>query len=56
VPQFPLGGRAIVDRGIAAGPQVAQILNEAQKRWVAEGFPDEDRAQAILDDVLKSRA
>ena len=51
-PTFPLKGRAIVERGIAAGPQVAQVLQAVERRWVAEGFPDEPRIAALLDAEL----
>lgn len=48
-PLFPLSGGAIVARGIKAGPDVARLLKAAEQQWVAEGFPDKDRANAIAD-------
>lgn len=51
-PPFPLKGGAIVARGITAGPQVAQILQSVEARWVAEGFPDAARIDALLDEIL----
>ena len=51
-PVFPLKGGAIVARGIAAGPDVARILQSIEKRWVSEGFPDEARVQELLDEAL----
>jgi poly(A) polymerase len=51
-PLFPLKGGAIVARGVAAGPEVARILQDVEKRWVAEGFPDEARVQELLDKAL----
>jgi len=51
-PRFPLTGGAIVARGIKAGPDVARLLHEAESRWVAEGFPDAARAEAIADAVV----
>ncbi len=51
-PTFPLKGGTIVSRGVAAGPQVAQVLRAVERRWVAEGFPDEARVMALLDDEL----
>ena len=47
-PRFPLKGGAIVARGVAAGPEVARILRAVERRWVAEGFPDEARIEEIL--------
>jgi poly(A) polymerase len=55
VPEFPLKGGEIVARGIAAGPDVARILREAEARWVAEGFPDRARVDAILSSLLAAR-
>jgi poly(A) polymerase len=52
VPQFPLKGGEIVARGINAGPEVARILREIETRWVAEGFPDQQRVAQLLDAAL----
>ncbi|MFM7028019.1 MAG: CCA tRNA nucleotidyltransferase [Chakrabartia sp.] len=52
VPRFPLSGGAIVARGVAAGPEVARILQASERQWVAEGFPDESRAAAIVDQLI----
>ena len=52
VPLFPLKGGQIVAAGVKAGPEVARILQTVQARWVAEGFPDERRVQAILAELL----
>lgn len=54
-PRFPLSGGAIVSRGISAGPHVARILQAVERQWVAEGFPEVARAEAIADDLV-SRA
>ncbi len=53
-PTFPLKGGAIVARGVAAGPQVARILQSVERQWVAEGFPDEARIEEILSIELKA--
>ncbi|MEO1220271.1 MAG: CCA tRNA nucleotidyltransferase [Pseudomonadota bacterium] len=52
-PTFPLKGGAIVERGVAAGPEVARILQTVERQWVAEGFPPSDRVVQILDSVLE---
>jgi poly(A) polymerase len=52
-PTFPLTGGAIVARGVQAGPDVARLLKAVEQQWVAEGFPDEARAQAIADAVVR---
>ena len=51
-PKFPLSGGAIVARGVQAGPDVARILQAAERQWVAEGFPDAARVEAILAGLL----
>lgn len=51
-PRFSIKGGMIVARGVAPGPQVARLLAEAERRWVAEDFPGEERARAILDQLL----
>lgn len=49
-PKFPLTGGAIVAKGVQAGPEVARILQTAERQWVDEGFPDAAR----IDEILKS--
>jgi poly(A) polymerase len=56
VPLFPLKGGAIVQRGVTAGPAVARLLQQIECRWVAEGFPDEARIEAILAEELGTGA
>lgn len=51
-PVFPLKGGAVVTRGVSAGPEVARILLMVEARWIAEGFPDEQRVQELLDEAL----
>jgi poly(A) polymerase len=53
-PAFPLKGGQIVARGVAAGPQVARVLQAVEARWVEEGFPDEARIAALLEAELAS--
>lgn len=55
VPQFPLKGGTIVARGVRAGPEVARLLRAVETRWVAEGFPEEARVLALLDEELAAR-
>ena len=51
IPVFPLGGRAVMARGISAGPEVARILQAVESKWVAEGFPGEGRVETLLEEV-----
>ena len=52
MPQFPLKGGEVVQRGVAAGPQVARVLQAVEKRWVEEEFPDRERVEALLAEEL----
>jgi poly(A) polymerase len=52
VPSFPLSGGAIVARGVAKGPEVARLRREVEEQWIAEGFPDAARVEAIADQVV----
>lgn len=52
VPLLPLKGGDIVARGIAAGPEVARILKAVEAAWVAEDFPDAQRAAALADQMI----
>ena len=51
-PTFPLKGGAIVERGVAAGPEVARVLQTVEHHWVEEGFPNALRVDEILTEVL----
>lgn len=52
VPQFPLKGGQIVARGVAAGPEVARIMQAVEKRWVEEGFPGSERLEELVNEAL----
>ncbi len=52
LPRLPIKGGDIVALGIKAGPEVARTLRAVEDRWIAEGFPDERRARAILMETL----
>ena len=52
IPHLPLKGGEVVARGISAGPEVARILKDIERLWVAEGFPDRQRIEAMLAEKL----
>jgi poly(A) polymerase len=52
IPQLPLKGGEIVASGVAAGPEVARILQAVEARWIEEGFPDRARVEALLAQEL----
>lgn len=55
IPRLPLKGGEIVARGVNAGPEVARILRRVEDLWIAEGFPDRARVEAILEEELAKR-
>jgi poly(A) polymerase len=52
-PVFDLKGGEVVARGVAAGPQVAKILQAVERRWIAEDFPDAARLRQILAEEME---
>ena len=50
-PRLPIGGGALVARGLGRGPDVAAALRAVETRWIAEGFPDDQRVAAIADEI-----
>jgi poly(A) polymerase len=50
VPPLPIGGGALVARGVTKGPDVARTLRRIEDRWIAEGFPDAERVAVIADE------
>ncbi|BAV63841.1 CCA tRNA nucleotidyltransferase [Sphingobium cloacae] len=51
-PRLPIGGGALIARGLTPGPDVAKALHEVQEIWVAEGFPDAARVAQIADQTV----
>lgn len=51
-PPLPIGGGALVARGLAKGPDVARTLRIIEDRWIAEGFPSAPRVDAIADEAV----
>jgi poly(A) polymerase len=51
-PRLPMTGGALVARGLARGPDVARALRAVEDRWIAEGFPGEERVAALADEVV----
>ena len=51
-PMLPIGGGALVERGLRKGPDVARTLQAIETQWIAEGFPDADRVARIADDAV----
>ncbi len=50
MPEFPVGGRDLIELGVDPGPPIARLLSLIREDWIAEGFPDRDRALALAAD------
>ncbi|MGI4732626.1 MAG: CCA tRNA nucleotidyltransferase [Janthinobacterium lividum] len=51
-PRLPIGGGALVARGLSRGPDVAATLTRIEARWIAEGFCDAVRVERIADEEV----
>ena len=52
-PKFPLKAADFIERGIAEGPALGQILALAEDAWLAADFPLEETAlNAIADQTV----
>ncbi|MDE1466314.1 CCA tRNA nucleotidyltransferase [Aurantiacibacter sp. D1-12] len=51
-PEFPLKGGEIVAHGVAAGPEVARILQAIENRWIEERFPAREAVLCMLEEEL----
>lgn len=51
-PTLPIGGGALVERGLRKGPQVAAVLRAIETQWIAEGFPPAPRVLELADDAV----
>ncbi len=51
-PAFPINGGALVERGLRKGPDVAAMRRRIETQWIAEGFPDQARVDAIADKAV----
>lgn len=48
-PALPIGGGALIERGVPRGPEVARALRAIEDQWVSEGFPDSARVAELAD-------
>jgi poly(A) polymerase len=54
VPRLPLGGGALIERGVARGPEVAATLRRIERLWIERGFPAGDAFDKLVDEALAS--
>jgi poly(A) polymerase len=56
IPRLPIGGGALIERGVAEGPLVAQTLRQVEHRWVESGFPTGEPFERIVaEEVSRAR-
>jgi poly(A) polymerase len=51
-PRLPIGGGALIARGLPEGPIVAHTLRKIEDRWVETGFPTGEAFERIVADAL----
>jgi poly(A) polymerase len=54
-PRLPVGGGALIGRGVAQGPEVARTLRAIEDRWIQAGFPEGHALRRIIDDAVAER-
>jgi poly(A) polymerase len=55
VPEFPLKAADFIRRGIAKGPALGEAMREAEKAWIAAGFPFDPAALDKIADAAVAR-
>jgi poly(A) polymerase len=53
-PRLPIGGGALIKRGLPEGPVVARTLRAIEERWLEAGFPTAEKFEAIVEEAVKS--
>lgn len=53
-PRLPIGGGALIERGLPEGPIVARTLRQIEDRWVEAGFPAGAEFEKIVRQALES--
>ena len=53
-PRLPLGGGALIARGVAKGPGVARMLRRIEDRWIAADFPAGDALETIIAEEVSA--
>lgn len=53
-PALPIGGGALIARGLAEGPVVARTLRQIEDRWIEAGFPNGSAFETLVEEALRS--
>ena len=51
-PRLPVGGGALIARGLTQGPIVAKTLRLIEDQWVKSGFPTGDELERIVSEAV----
>ena len=51
-PRLPIGGGALIARGLPEGPIVAKTLRAVEDQWVKAGFPAGAEFDAIVEEAI----
>jgi poly(A) polymerase len=51
-PRLPIGGGALIARGLPEGPIVATTLRQIEQQWVDAGFPGGAAFDTIVDNAI----
>ena len=55
-PRLPIGGGALIERGLEPGPVVAKTLQSIERRWVEAGFPGgEDFERLVVEELASAQ-
>jgi len=54
VPRLPIGGGALIARGLTPGPVVARTLRSIEDQWVDAGFPTGGPLDQIVASAVKA--
>jgi poly(A) polymerase len=52
-PRLPIGGGALIARGLSEGPIVARTLRDIEEHWIEAGFPTGEAFGTIVQDPLQ---
>jgi poly(A) polymerase len=51
-PRLPIGGGALMARGLPEGPIIARILRAIENKWVEAGFPNDADFDLIVEEAV----
>ncbi len=52
IPLFPIKGGDLITLGLNPGPLVAATLQQIERQWIAQGFPDTAATLLLADQAV----